>query len=776
MRLLLVLSLLAAACTPPRGDPDPEDLGDRGLDDAHVSTACTAKSDCDDLDPCTDDTCQQDHTCKHTALDCSMLDDECNAGMCDSKSKQCEKVPANESGACTLSFQPGACQMGVCTPTPQCVVSFSSLGCFASNRTRTGTTSGLSNIETYACAANETGPETSFPLRSSTERVITLTLSGLTADLDLILLEGTYCVANATCAAASLNAGTANETITFTAKANADYIVVVDGKNGAKGSFTLTAGCGDCATAAANLPCNMTVTGDTSTSGHTAFKGYQCMAAEPGPEIAYKFNQPIDTQVSLKLKGLSQDLDLLVLGDSSSDCDPTWCRYQSLNGGVVDETVNFTPTPNTNYWVVVDSPGATGGPYQLEVSCPVSCKNTSNFMSCSTPSDTRRNDDSAKSRNLVDNWSCDANTTGPEVVYYVYVPTSGTYTIDLTGLTADLDLIVVGGTFSVCDPATTCIAQSVTAGTADEHVTFAATGGQYYWVAVDGKNGATSPYQIKMRATTCPGPSCYQSANRLSCSYLEDQRRNDDVVRSKNAIDTWACDTGTTGPEVIYQFKPPVSGMYTVTLDGLSADLDLIVVSSTSSVTCDSAAACVAQSVTAGTASESVTFAADAANYYYLAVDGKAGAISPYHIKVASASCPAPICQSGGKSLSCPISSRSVSNTNDTSAATSDITDWPCDTGLSGPEYAHLFTPTGAGPYTFEMIGLAADLDLILMEATATNTCDPAAMCVASTAMGTASEKITNFTADPAKKYWLIVDGKSGAISPYTLAITAGCP
>jgi hypothetical protein len=131
----------------------------------------------------------------------------------------------------------------------------------------------------------------------------------------------------------------------------------------------------------------------------------------------------------------------------------------------------------------------------------------------------------------------------------------------------------------------------------------------------------------------------------------------------------------------------------------------------------------------------------------------------------------------GFRPLSCPISSRSLSNINDATNATADITSWPC-TGalnLNGPEFLHQFTPTGPGPYTVEMIGLQDNLDLIIMENTATGTCDPATMCLASTLPGTTNEKIT-FTADPAKKYWFIVDGRDGAISPYTLAITGGCP
>jgi hypothetical protein len=121
----------------------------------------------------------------------------------------------------------------------------------------------------------------------------------------------------------------------------------------------------------------------------------------------------------------------------------------------------------------------------------------------------------------------------------------------------------------------------------------------------------------------------------------------------------------------------------------------------------------------------------------------------------------------------------STTSRNDASGATNDISYWSmCTgaTGLTGPEFAHAFTPTTAGPYTVEMIGLKQDLDLIVLETTSTSMCAPNYKCMgASKNTGTTSEKVT-FTADPTKYYWFIADGKNGATSQYTLAITDGCP
>ena len=535
-RLVLVVALSAlSGCGSSREGADMavEDSG-HVLDDAHLAAGCMVQADCDDNNLCTTDVCGSDHRCSYSDLDCTASGDECNLGVCDPTSGMCGVVPANDTGMCGVTMgSPGHCMTGVCVPDPSCSVGFSSLGCYSFDQVNSGSLLGSSAIDTYACATGETGPEQAFPFYTSTDRAVTLTLSGTTGDLDLLVLDGTFCTASAKCVASALTVGSGNETLTFAAVANHNYTVVVEGKNGASGPFTLTAGCASC-TSLQTLACNQTLSGDTSRASAThGLDSYQCAPGESGPEESYTLTQTVDTNYKLTLTGLAQDLDLVVLSDSAG-CDPTSCRAQSLNAGTADESVAFTGFANTTYYAVVDSKGA-GGAYQLEVDCPPSCRNAGNFLSCSTPSDARRNDDSARSKNTVDAWPCDPGTTGPEVVYYFYTATAGTYTFDLSGLTDDLDLIVVAGTYSSCDPTAACVASSVHVGTADESVTFAATQGQYYWIAVDGQGGATSPFTLKLRSPACPGASCYQSGNRLACNYLDDWRRNDDATRSRNA-------------------------------------------------------------------------------------------------------------------------------------------------------------------------------------------------------------------------------------------------
>jgi hypothetical protein len=768
-RLALCLVLVAAGC----GDAT-RPGADGSVDiDGFLVGGCQVSADCTDGNACTVDTCGSDGKCTSTPRDCSGESDECNAGACDEDDGTCKKMPVNDGISCNIGMpNQGLCMQGFCAPEPRCGSTGTRLYC-TSTRTTSTSLSGTSVLDTYLCAGGLAGPERAHPFRTSTEREITVTLTSA-ADLELIVLEGTLCTGSAACAGQSLTDGSGNESVTFTAKANQDYIFLVESKSASTASYTLSIACAGC-DSAPNLACNMTLSGDTSLAGASGMLGYSCAPDLTDREAAYKFTPAVETQYAFTLKGLTSDLDLIVLGEAASDCNPESCRASSITAGTADEKLLFTGSAATNYWVVIDGK-AGGGPYQLEVACPPSCRISGNALSCGAPSDMRRNDDSARSRDAIDAWSCAAGTTGPEVVYQYYASQTAMVTVELSGLTADLDLIVVAGSFNACDPTGACVASSTQTGTASETVSFQAQAGTYYYIGVDGKNGAVSPYLLKLRSPGCPAPSCYNSINTLSCTYREETRSNDDAARSRNAIDAWSCAPDTTGPEVVYRFRPTLAGDYTVDLSGLSADLDLIVLSSTSSTACAPANACVASSTKAGTAAESVTFTGDPTLYYWIAVDGKNGAVSPYTLRLSGAACGPPVCQGSGRNLTCTLASRSLTHQNDASGATANVSAWACAPNTGGPEVAHQFTPTGAGPYTIDMIGLTGDLDLVVLEQTMLNMCDPTAACVtASTNAGASAERVT-FTADPLKRYWLVVDGKNGAISPYTLAVTAGCP
>ena len=788
MRLVwaFVLVSLVAGCGETENNGD-ADGGGHELPDGFIQTGCNGPSDCDDSNPCTTDTCMPGlHMCAHAVVNCP--GDSCNDGVCSPSSGKCGLNPANESMTClTSQNDPGTCVAGHCDAVPKCETRNSSvqLGCQDKTTDEDTSTGSHQNVlDTYACATGLTGPELAFPFRVPTDRNVNLSLSKSSVDFDLLVLEGTACVTTAKCAASAITAGVGNETLTLAAKANTDYLIVVDGRNGAKGSFTLNIGCEKLCDSKIELACNQTITGNTATPGtRTQVNLTACSSTPtPGPENSWKLNPPSKQDYKLKLTGLTQDLDLFVLTSDSNDCDGT-CETSMVQSGTLDEELSFTgypPTPTFpwGYQVVVDSKGA-GGPYQLEVSCPVSCAGSAGDIDCSQQVVSGRSDDTSISSKVIDSWACAPNTTGAEAIYRFAPPNNGAYTFELTGLSENLDLIVVEGSSMACDPAAACVASSVKTGTADESVTFMADSTKTYYVAVDGKWGAASSFALKLKSAVCASTGCANSANTLSCAYREEVRASDSPVRSTSNVNDWTCDPGTGGPEVVYTFAPQTAGSYTVTVDGIATgqNLDLVVLEDSNGSSCNPTATCFAQSLNPSNQNESVTFTADPANQYYIAVDGKGTSSSSYHIKLASAACGAPVCANGHNSLSC--TTRSVSSSNDASGATSDVSTWTCSglpTTETGPEFAHKFTPAASGPYTIELVGLKADLDLLVLEADATGACAAGGTCVASShASGNTAEKVT-FNADVAKTYYVVVDGNAGAISNYTLTILDGCP
>jgi hypothetical protein len=805
---------LVAGCHGGSGDGS-TDMA-QGIPDGHLLIGCQSNDDCSQGDPCMVDTCQADHSCSHVAMDCSgVASDTCKRGACMVVNGMgtCQAIPANEGGACMTAGPtpaPGKCLMGICSQTPQCQESMNAVwgttpACGV--QLQDDTTMGYQNVlSDYACAKGEDAPEMYFPFVTTLDRTVTVSITpgfdvdGGAPSLDVIVLDGSSCIADAKCVASSPMAGTPGK-VTFNAKANNPYTIVVDGKGGAKGPFTINFGCSALCQQKGALPCNMTTA--STTVGASSNVSSTCGGNDPGPENAWSLAPTSDTIYNLKLTGLTTPLDLVAVQASSPttpDCDSSTCMGSpSFPTTNADRTLSFTGASGQVYDVVVDSQMMSGGAYSLQLACAPSCaQGASSFsprdptISCSSPSASLSNDDASSSTMLIDSWGppaspCATGLTGPEVVYQFMPNASGLHTFTLSGLTADLELVVIAGDSSNCDPTSACVAQNVTTGTADKAVSFMADSTKVYYIAVDGRAGAVSPYTLKLTSQACPGPDCYNFNNGyFGCSYLEETRRNDDKVHSTNLVDSWKCDPNTTGPEVVYYFTPPALGQYTVTLDQLTANLDLIVeMSPNMTATCDPSQTCVQSSTKTGTTPESVTFTGDPANgYYFIAVDGVAGAIGNYHIKLSSTQCGAATCTDGSFSddLSCG-GTMAVFNTNDASGATSDVSTWGkstqptlYDSGLTGPEFAHQFIPPKAGTYSFEMIGLHANLDLIAIQSDMTGACSPNDIVVAVSKNTGTTEEALSFAASATATYYLVADGQAGAISSYTLAITGGCP
>ncbi len=76
---------------------------------------------CNDGNNCTTTDLCAAGACAGTAVDCSVLDDDCNNGACNPTNGQCQPVPANQNGPCDdadVCTQDDRCNGGVCLGTP----------------------------------------------------------------------------------------------------------------------------------------------------------------------------------------------------------------------------------------------------------------------------------------------------------------------------------------------------------------------------------------------------------------------------------------------------------------------------------------------------------------------------------------------------------------------------------------------------------------------------------------------------------------------------------
>ncbi len=221
---------------------------------------------------------------------------------------------------------------------------------------------------------------------------------------------------------------------------------------------------------------------------------YACIPwPESGPEFTYSFSSPATTQVTVDLTDLSADLDLFALSAPGGVCSGSNCDAFSASSGLASESLTFTASAGEAYFLVVDGYADSVGSYQIAVSCAPACAPAWDLR-CGA-SDSWANDQTG-STNAMTDYSCVPwSESGPEYAYRFSAAEPVRVTIDLTGLTADLDLMVLASPGGTCS-GSNCVAASSVSGTAAESVTFTALADATYAVVVDGYGGATSPYQI----------------------------------------------------------------------------------------------------------------------------------------------------------------------------------------------------------------------------------------------------------------------------------------
>jgi len=224
-----------------------------------------------------------------------------------------------------------------------------------------------------------------------------------------------------------------------------------------------------------------------------------------------------------------------------------------------------------------------------------------------------------------------SNTTfyGPDRVYVIQKETAGDLQIGLEILTPnlDLDIFLLAGNCSQV----TCVGSSTTSNTVTNNegiVLEDAPIGTYY-IVVDGQY-ANSEGAFRLEVS-CGYLYC-GAAVALQCGQAyqgTNLNGNDDV--SLYRCDGNVLNVENNGPEIVHTFTTTQSGPVSISLSGLSANLELFLLRS-----CDRGD-CIKYSQQSGNANEYITEYLPAGTYYVV-VDGYNGAVSNYTLLVDCAS------------------------------------------------------------------------------------------------------------------------------------------
>lgn len=177
-----------------------------------------------------------------TCTEGEFCDDHQLCATCSCEGRECGVDECgNSCGTCTGENE--ACVDFQCVEVPTCAAT-ETIECGATPATVSGNngTDGTAVVPAYSgCTTlQEEGAEVAYSFTPSCTGDVTVTLAGLSADLDLFVVEGTC--AGETCIGSST--GVSDETITFEGVADTTYFIVVDGYGADTTSdYTLTVNC-----------------------------------------------------------------------------------------------------------------------------------------------------------------------------------------------------------------------------------------------------------------------------------------------------------------------------------------------------------------------------------------------------------------------------------------------------------------------------------------------------------------------------------------------------
>ncbi|MBL0015324.1 MAG: HYR domain-containing protein [Bacteroidetes bacterium] len=264
-----------------------------------------------------------------------------------------------------------------------------------------------------------------------------------------------------------------------------------------------TVQCASCTTPVPVDPCtavtaiNCGVNQTFTLDGAGLWSPGSCGFTTPGAERIYSFNVPSSGAYTLTVSGGTGGFVDYFYKSTAGGCSSTgWTCIDDISGS---GTVTFTLAAG-NYYLLADAEGTTSRTQTFNISCAPAfdpCANTAAVVCGGSQTTT-----------LVGNgggWSpgsCGFSTPGAEAVYTFTAPTTGVYTLNVSGGTGGyVDYFFKAAGAGCGATGWTCIDDISISGT----VTFSLTAGNYF-ILLDGE-GTTSRTQTWSIACPSPAPA-----------------------------------------------------------------------------------------------------------------------------------------------------------------------------------------------------------------------------------------------------------------------------
>ncbi len=288
---------------------------------------------------------------------------------------------------------------------------------------------------------------------------------------------------------------------------------------------------------AKEIECGVVYEGSTvDNESHFSKVDYDCYLYGndyAGADQLFKFYLPTNANVTIKLNGLSENLDLFLLKSCEVDAG---CIASSFNSGTKEEKITLYNAMGTFYVVVDGYKSGVEGDFKLSVEC-----NNMGYTSCEVATEIACGETvSGHTLDGINHFESEdydcyfggSDYAGREKVFKVDVARKSTLKINLKNIDADLDVFVR----SSCEDDGTCLASSLNSNYQDESIEIHHAEGTYY-IIVDGyKDDAAGNFKLSV--------DCEQEYSRpnLACKEKGQLNVNDHHLAVSNL---WVENKGT---------------------------------------------------------------------------------------------------------------------------------------------------------------------------------------------------------------------------------------